>query len=456
VSSHAGAPKGFGTRLVQAVALVVTFGTLYAATRVTPELQDRLGTVAAIGFLLLAGTLLSELLETIGLPHLSGYLLAGIVGGPYVLHLVDHHTVERLTPVNTLALSLIALAGGAELRMSTLREVAKSLRYATLVQSLFVMLAMALVFIAVAPYLPFVAKLELLPLIGVALLWGVLSISRSPSACMGILAQTRAKGPVATFSLAFIMLSDVVVVLLLAVAMMIARPLISGGAGFSLKDLEALGHEVLGSVAFGTTLGLALAAYLRLVGRQLLLVLLAIGFGLSDFLRYVHIDPTLAFLVAGFVVQNLTAQGPKLAHAIEQTGSVVFVVFFATAGAHLNLPLLRELWPFALTLCGMRAFSTWIAARIGSRLAGDLPVLRTWGWSSLVSQAGFALGLSIVIARAFPGIGEGFRDLAIASVAINEMVGPILFKIALDRAGETRKEEAEVSRTSLAPLPATA
>jgi Kef-type K+ transport system membrane component KefB len=260
VSSHAGAPKGFGTRLVQAVALVVTFGTLYAATRVTPELQDRLGTVAAIGFLLLAGTLLSELLETIGLPHLSGYLLAGIVGGPYVLHLVDHHTVERLTPVNTLALSLIALAGGAELRMSTLREVAKSLRYATLVQSLFVMLAMALVFIAVAPYLPFVAKLELLPLIGVALLWGVLSISRSPSACMGILAQTRAKGPVATFSLAFIMLSDVVVVLLLAVAMMIARPLISGGAGFSLKDLEALGHEVLGSVAFGTTLGLALAA----------------------------------------------------------------------------------------------------------------------------------------------------------------------------------------------------
>jgi len=451
MSGHGGAPKGIGTRLVQAIALVVTFATLYAATRLTPEIENELGTVAAIGFLLLAGTLMSELLETIGLPHLSGYLLAGIVGGPHLLHLVDHHTVEALTPVNTLALSLIALGGGAELRVDTLREVAKSLRYATIVQSFFVMAVMTLVFIGVSPYLPFVSKLGVVPLVGTALLWGVLSISRSPSACMGILAQTRAKGPVATFSLAFIMLSDVVVVLLLAIAMMIARPMITGVGGFSLKDVEALGHELLGSVAFGTTLGLVLAAYLRLVGKQLLLVLLAIGFGLSDFLRYVHVDPTLAFLTAGFVVQNLTAQGPKLVHAIEQRGGMVFVVFFATAGAHLNLPLLKQLWPFALTLCGMRAFSTWMAARMASRWAHDVPMLRRWSWSSLVSQAGFALGLSQVIARAFPTIGDGFRDLAIAAVAINEMIGPILFKLALDRAGEAHSEE--VQRTSLAPPP---
>ncbi len=451
MSTAASAPKGFVTRIVQLVSLGVVFGVLFAATRLAPELEGHLGTVAAVGYLLLVGTLLSELLETVGLPHLSGYLLAGIVGGPYVLKLVDVHTVERLSPVNTLALSLIALAGGAELRVSTLRQVAKSLRYAMLVQSLFVLLTMAVVFGGVASFLPFMANLGLAPIIGVSLLWGVLSISRSPSACMGILAQTRAKGPVATFSLAFIMASDVVVVVMLAIVMMFARPLIGGGGGFSLKDVQELGHELLGSVAFGTTLGLGLAAYLRLVGRQLLLVLLAIGFGLTDFLRYVHVNPTLAFLVAGFVVQNLTAQGGKLVHAIEQTGGVVFVVFFATAGAHLNLPLLEQLWPFALSLCAARAVSTWAAARIASRLANDEPSLRRWGWSSLISQAGFSLGLAVVIQRAFPGLGSGLGDLVIAGVAINEVVGPILFKVALDRAGETRKEEAEIPRTSIAP-----
>jgi len=266
------------------------------------------------------------------------------------------------------------------------------------------------------------------------------------------LSQTRAKGPVATFALAFIMSSDIVVVVLTAIGMMVARPLIAGSGGFSVADLEHLGHELLGSVAFGTTLGLALAAYLKLVGqRGLLLILLAVGIVLSDFLRYVKLDGTLAFMVAGFVVQNLTAQGGKLLHAIELTGSVVYVVFFANAGAHLNIPLLEKLWPIALTLCGVRGLVTYGAARLSSRLANDEPVIRKWGWSSLVSQAGLALGIGLKIAGEFPSIGAGFSSLVIAAVAINEMIGPVLFKLALDRAGETRTNEAEISRTSLLP-----
>jgi Kef-type K+ transport system membrane component KefB len=449
MSGHGAPKKTTATRAIQAVSLLVTFGVLYGVTRVTPELETHLGTVAAVGFLLLAGTLMSELLETIGLPHLSGYLLAGIIGGPHILHLVDHHTVTELSPVNTLALSLIALAGGAELRIETVRSVARSLAWATLVQSTFVLVCVAGVFLAISSFVPFTHGMSFKALLGVALLWGVLAVSRSPSACMGILSQTRAKGPIATFSLAFIMLSDVVVVILLATMLMLARPMINGSGGLSLEDFSVLGHEILSSIAVGVTLGLGLAVYLRLVGRQLLLVLLAIGFGLSDTFAYIHVDSLLAFLAAGFVVTNLSSQGPKLLHSIEQTGSVVFVVFFATAGAHLDIPLLRKLWPVAVALCASRAIFTVIAGRISSRVAQDPAILRRWGWSSLVSQAGLALGLSVVIVKAFPSFGEGFRSLAIAAVAINEMVGPILFKFALDRAGET--DQHETIRPSLPP-----
>jgi Kef-type K+ transport system membrane component KefB len=452
VSGHGGAPKQLGTRFIQALALATIFALLFAVRRFTPSLREELGTVAAIGLLLLAGTLLSELLEPFGLPHLSGYLAAGILGGPHVLHLVDHETVDHLTPVNTIALSLIALAGGAELRTETLRKVARSLGWATLTQSTIVLVVMGGVFLALSGFIPFVAPLPVGARLAAAMLWGVLCVTRSPSACLGILSQTRARGPIATFSLAFIMTSDVVVIVLVALAMMIARPLLTPGAEFSLHDFQHLWDELAGSIAIGTTLGLALAAYLRLLGgRALLLILLAIGFALSPFLRYVRADPLLAFITAGFVVQNLTNQGPKLLHAVEQTGSVVFVVFFATAGAHLNVPLLKEMWQIALALCGARAFATFVAARIASRLADDPPALRTWGFSSLVSQAGLALGLAGVISGAFPSIGAGFQALAIAAVAINEMTGPILFKFALDRAGETHREEAEVARTSLVP-----
>jgi Kef-type K+ transport system membrane component KefB len=450
MSGHGGSKKTLATRAIQAASLLVTFGVLYGVTRVAPELETHLGTVAAVGFLLLAGTLLSELLETIGLPHLSGYLLAGIIGGPHVFSLVDRHTVEELSPVNTLALSLIALAGGAELRVETLRSVARSLAWATLIQSTLVLVCMASVFLAIAGFMPFTQGMSLKALIGVALLWGVLAVSRSPSACMGILSQTRAKGPVATFSLAFIMLSDVVVVILLATMLMLARPLITNSGAISLDDFSALGHEILSSVAVGVTLGLGLAIYLRLVGRQLLLVLLAIGFGLSDTFTYIHVDSLLAFLAAGFVVTNLSDQGEKLLHSIEQTGSVVFVVFFATAGAHLDIPLLKQSWPVAVALCASRVLFTVFASRVSGRLAEDAPILTRWGWSSLVSQAGLSLGLSVVIAKAFPTFGEGFRSLAIAAVALNEMIGPVLFKFALDRAGETDRHEPE-ARPSLVP-----
>ena len=98
MSGHGGAKKTLATRAVQALALAVAFGVLFSLTHFTSEIESRLGTMTAIGFLVLAGTLLSELLEPIGLPHLSGYLLAGIVGGPHMLHLVDHETVAQLSP----------------------------------------------------------------------------------------------------------------------------------------------------------------------------------------------------------------------------------------------------------------------------------------------------------------------------------------------------------------------
>lgn len=438
--SGASSAKSRGARVTQAAGLVVVFGVLLAATRLVPEARSVVGTVAGLGFLLLAGTLTSELAETVGLPHLSGYIVAGLVAGPHILHLIDHETVERLSPVNTLALALIALAGGSELRVATLREVARSLSWAIFFQTLITFVVAALTFFLLSGFIPFATHMSTAGMIGVGLLWGSIAITRSPSALLGILAQTQAKGPLATFSLAFVMLSDVVVILIVAFTIVLVRPLLDPGTGLSFTDLSVLGREIIGSVALGTTVGLVLAGYLRVVGGKLLVVLLAMGVGLSELLRYIQFDALLTFLVAGFVVENMSDQGEKLLAAIERTGTVVFVIFFALAGAHLEVPVLVKLWPVALTLCTTRVLATVGAARLSSRVAEDVPIIRRWGWSSLVSQAGLTLGLSLVIVRAFPQIGETFRSLAIAAVGINEIVGPILFKLGLDRAGETRRE----------------
>jgi Kef-type K+ transport system membrane component KefB len=429
--------KSVGRRVIQLGALASVTGLLLLAGRFVPVSNSSAGLAAALGLLLLAGVLCSEILDLFGLPHLTGYLAAGALAGPQVLAFINHDTVEELSAVNTLALALIALAGGLELRISTLREVARSLAWSTLVQSTLVLAVTTGVFFALAPYISFTRGLSSMTVLGIALLWGVLAVSRSPSATLGIISQARPAGPLTRYSVSFVMLSDIVVVLMMAAAMVVARPLIIPGSGFSISTIFDLGRELYGSIAVGTTLGILLALYLRLVGRHLILALLFLGFGLSEGVRYLHLDPLLTFITAGFIVQNTSDCGDRLLHAIEETGAVVFVVFFATAGAHLDLRLLAQIWPIALTLAATRGAVTILGQRISSRWAGDGPLLKRWGWSSLISQAGLTLGLSVVVEAAFPALGSSFRSLVIATVGINEVVGPIVFKLALDRAGET-------------------
>jgi len=453
VSAPAEAPRPLGDRLLEALVVLVLLALLVAARRLFPALGSGAGTIASVGVLLMGGTVLANLLELVGLPHLTGYLLAGVAAGPYVLGLVDHQSVEDLTPVNQLALSLIALAGGAELKLASLKSGLRSLAWATLWQNLLVMAVLAAVFVSARPLLPFLAGVPFTGVVGVGLLWGVIAVTRSPSATLGILSQTRAKGKLANFTLNFVMSSDVVVVVLLALVMTIARPLITPGTRFSLSAFRELGVEVLGSISVGTTLGLVLAAYLRLLGgKGLVVLLIALGLVFTQLFDYLHFDWLLIFMAAGFVVQNLSKQGERFVTAIESMGEVVYVVFFGVAGAHLNLPLLRGLWPVALLFAASRGATSWVAGRIASGYADDPPALRKWGWAGLVSQAGLALGIASNIQSEFPSFGAGLGALAVATVAMNEMVGPVLFKAALDRCGETASVEDDAEAAGAAEV----
>lgn len=440
--SHSTGKKPIGRWFAELLALLLVLGLVFTAKQLAPHVVGDAGVVGAVGVLLLAGTLMSELLSVFKLPHLTGYIAAGLLVGPYVFRLIDEETVERLSPVNTLALALIAFAGGAELKFELLKRVFRSLATAMVLQTTIVFVGMTAVFYACRNQIGFLRDYAPTAAFGVALLWAVVAVSRSPSATLGVLAQTRAKGPLTSFCIAFVMASDIVVVVLLATVMSVARPLIEPGGTFSAAALRVLGHDLLGTVSVGTTLGLILAVYLRFVGRQLLVVLIALGFGATEVIHYLGFEPLLAFLVAGAVVQNLSKQGDVFLHAIEETSGVIYVVFFASAGAHLKLPLLAELWPIALTLAGTRALITFATARLSSRVAKDEPVVTKWAWASLVSQAGLTLGIAGVIGREFPALGPPIGALAIATVAVNEVIGPILFKLALDRTGESQSSTA--------------
>ena len=61
------------------------------------------------------GFLFGRLVKFVGLPNVTGYLIAGLILGPYVLGILSFEAVENIGIVSEMALAFIALSIGAEL-----------------------------------------------------------------------------------------------------------------------------------------------------------------------------------------------------------------------------------------------------------------------------------------------------------------------------------------------------
>jgi hypothetical protein len=234
----------------------------------------------------------------------------------------------------------------------------------------------------------------------------------------------------------------VVVVLLFSGTLALARALsptgIDGGAAAAAMSVGSISWEILGALLVGALLGTAVAIYLRFVGEELLLFAVLAAFLGSEVARMVHVEAVLTLLTTGFVAENLShrARGEALRHAMERSAAPVFVVFFALSGATIDVMAMVVLLPVLLPLTLVRGAAIWTGTRLGgrwARLPGD--VSRNL-WLGLVSQAGVAIGLASVVAEVFPTFGAELRTLLLALIALNQLVGPILFRRALVKAGE--------------------
>ena len=169
---------------------------------------------------------------------------------------------------------------------------------------------------------------------------------------------------------------------------------------------------------------------------------LAVCFAIWQSAMVLHLETLLVALTAGFWVENFSkADGEDLIKAIERLSLPVYALFFAAAGAKVNLEVLASLWYFALLLVVTRGFCVWLGTTLGARWARAEPVVVRHAWLGFISQAGVTLALSTIVARAFPTWGVDIQAMIIAMIAIHELIGPIGFQYALSRAGEVGKAQ---------------
>jgi Kef-type K+ transport system membrane component KefB len=246
---------------------------------------------------------------------------------------------------------------------------------------------------------------------------------------------------VARSTLGIVLLADVVVVLLFSGALALARALVPSGA----RGVGSLGStlwEIGGAFPVGLLLGLAVVLYLRVAQAELFLFAILMTFFGLEVARLLHVEPLLTLLVAGFVTQNISrhGRGKVLREAMERSAVPVFVVFFALAGAKLEVSEVVRLWAVVLPIVLIRAAGLWYGCRLGGKWAGLAPSETRYLWLGLVAQAGVAIGLVDVASTVYPAVGGDMRTILLAVIAVDQTVGPVLFRRALQKAGEVGGE----------------
>jgi Kef-type K+ transport system membrane component KefB len=394
----------------------------------------------AFGFLILAAYTIGEVFRSLGVPKIVGYLLSGVLFGPHVLGTLTEGGATRLAPVSELAIAMIAFLAGAELRWSEVRDRGVIFGKIMTAELLVTFVGVTAVLFAAQLWIPAVAGLPQLQVLVFAMLFAAVAIVHSPAVTMALLTETGARGPVARTTLGVVLLADVAVVLLFSLVLVLARAVAPPGGDSAAPSLLSVVWEIGGAAVIGAMMGLAVAAYLRFVGKEMVFFAVLTAFFGLEVARLAHVELLLMLLVAGFVAENVSEQGGELRHAMERSAEPIFVVFFALAGAKIDLGAVAPLLPLVLPIAVVRAAGIWGGARLGARWAETTEETRLV-WMGLVSQAGVAIGLAAILADAYPERGPLLAGMLLALIAINESVGPILFRQALSRSGETQTTE---------------
>jgi len=387
------------------------------------------------GFLILGAYTVGEIVAAVGIPKIVGYLMAGVIFGPSALNVVTTEGALRLTGVSQLAIALIAFLAGAELRWEEVRQNGRKLLKIMSVEMSVTFVVLVGVIFGMAMVFEFIPEPTVRRNAAFALLFAAIGIVHSPAVTMALLSETGARGPVARTTLGVVLVSDVAVVLFFTGMLFLAKMLVPSPGGHDTSVWFVM-WEIGGALLVGGVVGLGVAAYLRFVGRELMLFAVLVAFFGVELTRVLHVELLLTLLAAGFVSENISSHGDKLRHAMERSAAPVFVVFFALSGAAIGLREVGPLLPLVIPIALVRAAAIWGGVRLGAQWAGASDAERKYVWMGLVSQVGVAIGLATIVAEAYPELGTQLRSLALALIAINQTVGPVLFRRALDRSGE--------------------
>ena len=406
---------------------------------------------------LFVGLLFSRFAKPLGLPAVTGYLLAGVLIGPYCLGrlgitgVFSNEKIMKGTGaiVQDVALGFIAFAIGSEFKLSSLKKTGRQATIVGCAQALVTMLIVDGALIG----LHFLLGEDVLPL-SVAVTLGAIATATAPAATMMVVKQYKAKGPLTSLLLPVVALDDAVGLICFAVSMGIAQALESGAGAVGIVSLLINPLlEVTLSLALGALTGWLLSVvedHFQSNSKRLCItltfVLLTVAWAQMEFHLPFGIEIAfsnlLVCMMMGTLFCNICDSADELMEKTDKWTMPVLILFFVFSGAELDLsifgsPMIILIGVFYVLF---RALGKYVGAAASAKLSGCEPSIVKYLGITLFPQAGVALGMS-AIAGALLADGHIVRNIVLFGVLVYELFGPLLTKIALTKAGDIVPKE---------------
>ncbi|MCK4663157.1 MAG: cation:proton antiporter [Bacteroidales bacterium] len=392
----------------------------------------------------------AKLFQKIHFPLITGLLIMGIICGPYLLNLISLNDVKNLDFLNDISLAFIAFSAGAELYLKELRSRFKIIKWMTFGQLFFTFTLSSLIVFFIGDFIPFMSGFSIPTKIAISLLIGTIFVARSPVSAIAVINELKAKGPFTQTSIGVTVLKDVLVIILFAICISIADALIIGGIlKFNLIWIIII--ELTFALLLGYALGKIISYFLSLKFKTIIkaIIILILGYSiylLTDIIENyshkifsinIYIEPLLICIIGSFVVNNYSKYRREFLKIIHDVAPVIYIIFFTLAGVSVSLDVIAKSWIIAFVLFFIRLVTMMIGAYIGGTLGGDPLRFNKISWMPYVTQAGVALGLVTVVAGKYPEWGQEFATIIISVIVLNQIIGPPLFKWAINHVGES-------------------
>lgn len=421
---------------------------------------------AYVAVLILVALLSTRVMKLVKLPNVTGYIITGILVGPFVFGLLFNNFsydgikdstiyqyIDQIKWVSNVALGFIAFSIGSSFKAKTIKSLGKSVLIITVLEAVGASILVFCGLFALHFALPDVISVELV------LTLAAISSATAPAATLMVIKQYKARGPLVNTLLPVVALDDAAALILFAILFQIASTISTGGSFDAYKMLAKPIFEIVISLGIGIVLGLLISfanKYFKSRNNRLAFciftVFAALGFYYlfkQSYMGEFELSSLLICMMAGVIYTNLAKESGPTLDVLERFTSPIYMLFFVISGASLDLTIFfneNGLMVLLIAVCYIifRVAGKYLGAYSGASIAHSEPQVKKYLGLTLIPQAGVAIGLATTASDLFNRVGNTEASslvlaIILTSTLVYELFGPTITKFALTKANEIPK-----------------